>query len=115
MQELTVAFGGRRLIYEDGYFAALNTDHVKFVEGKIASVHNDVVVLDDGRKLAADYVILATGYDAEHQALDVLGDEDATTNYKSKAEWKMYRGVALPGIPNYFSVLGNNMGLNHSE
>jgi hypothetical protein len=27
----------------------------------------------------------------------------------------MYRGVALPGIPNYFTLLGNNMGLNHSE
>lgn len=106
-------FGSKRLIFEDGYFAALNKPNVKFVEGKIASVHGNKAVLDDGSELPADYVVLATGYDAESHGIHIYGSEDSTTNYKSKAEWKLYRGITLPGLPNYFTMMGNNTALNH--
>lgn len=106
-------FGSKRLIFEDGYFAALKQPNVKFIEGKIASVHDASAVLDDGREIPADYVVLATGYDAESHGFHITGSTDATTNYKSRAHWKMYRGVALPGIPNAFTMLGNNSALNH--
>lgn len=59
------AFGAKRLIFEDGYFAALNKPNVKHIEGRIASLHGHTVVLDDGREMSADYVVLCTGYDAE--------------------------------------------------
>lgn len=78
-------------------------------------MRDNTVVLDDGQEVEADYVILATGYDAEHQNLVVYGADDDTAHYKSKADFCMYRGIALPGIPNYFTVFGNNMGLNHCE
>jgi len=109
------SFGAKRLIFEDGYFAALNKDHVKAVEGRIASLRSNAIVLDDGREMSADVVVLATGYDAEHVGFEISGTRDKTSNYKSRADWKMYRGIAMPGIPNFFTLLGNNMGLNHSE
>ncbi|BEI81549.1 hypothetical protein CcaverHIS002_0207090 [Cutaneotrichosporon cavernicola] len=107
------SFGARRLIYEDGYFAALNSGHARFIEGRVVRVTPTAAVLDDGREIPANYIVLATGFDAEATALDVVGDTDATSNYKSRSDWTMYRGIAMPGIPNYFTVFGNNMYLNH--
>jgi cation diffusion facilitator CzcD-associated flavoprotein CzcO len=88
------AFGAKRLIYENGYFEALNKPNVKAVTGRIASFRPNAVVLDDGREMSADYVVLATGYNAESVDVDVVGTEDRTKNYKSKADWAQYHGVS---------------------
>ncbi|GMK54033.1 hypothetical protein CspeluHIS016_0106190 [Cutaneotrichosporon spelunceum] len=106
------SFGARRLIYEDGYFAALrNGTH--FVEGRVVRLSPSGAVMADGREISADYIVLATGFDAEASAFDVVGATDATSNYTSRADWSVYRGIAMPGIPNYYTVFGNNMYLNH--
>lgn len=65
---LTSAFGAKRLIRVDGYFDALNQPNVKAVRGRIKSFRSNAIVLDDGQEMSADYVILATGYDAEVRA-----------------------------------------------
>jgi cation diffusion facilitator CzcD-associated flavoprotein CzcO len=86
----------------------------RFVEGRVVRVSEDAAVLEDGSEIPADYIVLATGYDAEAIAFEVVGETDATSNYTSRADWTMYRGIALPGLPNFFTVFGNNMYLNHS-
>lgn len=106
-------YGSKRLIFEDGYFEALRKPNVKFVEGRIAALKEDKVVVDDGSELDADLVVLATGYDADTPQYQVEGSTDSTANYKARSEYHTYRGISHPGIPNYFNVLGNNMGLNH--
>lgn len=109
----THPFGSKRLIYEDGYFEALRKPNVKFIDGRITALTDDKVVVDDGRELDADLVVLATGYDADTTYYHVHGSTDSTANYKSRSEYHTYRGISHPGIPNFFNVLGNNMGLNH--
>ncbi|KLT40229.1 FAD/NAD(P)-binding domain-containing protein [Cutaneotrichosporon oleaginosum] len=106
------SFGARRLIYEDGYFDALKRN-ARFVDGRVERITRGSVVLSDGREIPADTIVLATGYDAAAVAFPVVGDADATGNYASRTEWTVYRGIAMPGIPNFFTVFGNNMYLNH--
>ncbi|MDA4793013.1 hypothetical protein NY602_14415, partial [Enterobacter hormaechei] len=36
-------------------------------------------------------------------------------NYNGKGDQVWYHGVALPGIPNYFTLCGNNFLVNHSS
>lgn len=63
--------------------------------GRIASFRPNAIVLDDGREMSADYVVLATGYNAESVDVDIVGTDDRTKNYKSKADWAQYHGVSL--------------------
>ncbi|KAL1405960.1 hypothetical protein Q8F55_007642 [Vanrija albida] len=107
------AIGARRLIFEDGYFDALNQPNVKAIRGKVVEFKPESVILDTGDEVKADVVVLATGYDAEVKHFDVTGSTDKTSNYKSNAEWQMYHGISLPGMPNWFAMLGNNTGINH--
>lgn len=112
---LTSAFQAKRYVFEDGYFAAINSDHCEAVYGRIVGLSEDGVKVDDGRELPADVVVLSTGYDAEHIDMHLTGDKDSTTNYKTKADLVWYRGVALPDIPNYWNMQGNNWLVNHTS
>ncbi|TXT08696.1 hypothetical protein VHUM_02824 [Vanrija humicola] len=107
------AIGARRLIFEDGYFEALNQPNVKAIRGKVVEFKESSVILDTGDEVKADVVVLATGYDAETKQFEVNGAVDKTSNYRSNAEWQMYHGVSMPGMPNWFAMLGNNTGINH--
>lgn len=104
----------KRLIFEDGYFAALNRPHVSAHFGRIEGFTPNAMILDNGKEVDADVVVMATGYDAEGCTPLVHAGIDTAT-FKSRAEWKVYRGVMMPGLPNFFMLLGNNLGLNHSK
>ncbi|KAL1406693.1 hypothetical protein Q8F55_008399 [Vanrija albida] len=106
------AFGSKRLIFEDGYFAALNRPHVSAHFGRIEGFTPKAMVLDTGAEVDADVVVMATGYDAEG-CTPLVNAGISTAVYKSRSEWKVYRGVMMPGLPNFFMLLGNNLGLNH--
>ncbi|TXT09242.1 hypothetical protein VHUM_02716 [Vanrija humicola] len=106
-------WGSKRIIYHDNYLTALTKPQVKLIEGRLKSLRKNAVVLDDGQELSVDVVALAIGYDSEGIDLDIAGTTDKTTNYTSKAQLKQYLGTTMPGLPNYFILLGNNMGLNH--
>lgn len=111
----TFPFMAKRFVYEDGYFAALNSDHCEAVYGRIAGLTHDGVTTDDGREIKADIVVLSTGYDADHIDVAVDGDSDSTSNYAGKADMTYYHAIALPGLPNFYTMLGNNFLVNHSS
>ncbi|KAL1407909.1 hypothetical protein Q8F55_007345 [Vanrija albida] len=106
-------WGSKRIIYHDNYLTALSKPQVKLIEGRLKSLRKNAIVLDEGQVVNADVVALAIGYDSEGIDLDITGTTDKTTNYTSKAQLKQYLGTTMPGIPNYFVLLGNNLGLNH--
>lgn len=108
-------FQAKRYIFEDGYFNAINSPQVRAVFARFQELTPKGVRTDTGEEIPADIVILATGYDAEHVDMELVGSGDSTNNYKSRADLTYYHGTALPGIPNYFTTLGNNWVVNHSS
>src|SRR5262249_27249271 len=54
--------GGKRLLISDDYYQALRRDDVTLVTSGIDQVEEDAIVLRDGRRLAVDCLILATGF-----------------------------------------------------
>lgn len=128
----TFPFQAKRYIFEDGYFAAINQPQNRAVYGRIASLNENGVVTDDGEEIPADVVVLSTGYAADHIDMQVDGESDSTKNYAGKGDLVYYHGVspwrltnyvrdvgspqiALPGMPNYYSMMGNNFLVNHSS
>ncbi|WOO77228.1 Baeyer-Villiger monooxygenase [Vanrija pseudolonga] len=108
-------FQAKRYVFEDGYFAAINSPQNRAIYGRVTALTENGVQVDDGSHVDADVVVLSTGYDADHIDMEVSGSTDSTNNYNGKGDQVWYHGVALPGIPNYFTLCGNNFLVNHSS
>ncbi|BEI94734.1 uncharacterized protein CcaverHIS019_0703150 [Cutaneotrichosporon cavernicola] len=108
-------FQAKRYIFEDGYFAAINQPQNRAVYGRIAGLTPTGVLTDDNEEIPADVVVLSTGYAADHIDMQVDGENDSTRNYDGKGDLVYYHGIALPGMPNYYTMMGNNFLVNHSS
>lgn len=108
-------FQAKRYIFEDGYFKAINSPHVRAVFARFQELTPKGLRTDSGEEIEADIVILATGYNAEHIDMEVSAPAESTNNYKTRADLTWYHGTALPGLPNYWTTLGGNWVVNHSS
>jgi cation diffusion facilitator CzcD-associated flavoprotein CzcO len=86
---------------------------VHLVAQGVAALTETGVVAADGSETAVDVVILCTGYKLGGRAdgrpaLDVTGPDGTTLRQALGQRPEAYRGVAIPGFPNYFTVSGIN-------
>jgi 4-hydroxyacetophenone monooxygenase len=106
---------GKRMLLDNGWFAALRRDHVDLVTEPVESF-TPSGVRSRSDAVDADVVILCTGFEA-HGFLSPMrvtgrsgiplaqqwGTDDATA----------YLGVTVPDFPNLFLLIGPNTALGH--
>ena len=98
----------RRLIMSPGYYPAMQRDDVELVTEGIDRIEAEGIRLRDGRLLAVDVIVLATGFDAHAyvRPINVVGEEGITLEQVWAGGPRAYRTVALPGFPNLFMLMG---------
>jgi cation diffusion facilitator CzcD-associated flavoprotein CzcO/acetyl esterase/lipase len=98
----------RRLIMSPGYYQAMQRDDVELVTEGIERIEPEGIRLGDGRLLAVDVIVLATGFDAHAyvRPITVVGEDGLTLEQARKGGPRAYRTVALPGFPNLFMLMG---------
>ncbi len=115
IEQLTPDFdpGCKRVLLSDEYYPALAQDHVHLIAEGVTALTETEVVANDGSVTPVDVVIFCTGYGAGDRAggraaLEVYGrdGQDLLVTLAEKPE--AYRGVAIPGYPNYFTMCGIN-------
>jgi 4-hydroxyacetophenone monooxygenase len=107
---------GKRMLLDNGWFAALNRANVELVTDGVRSIVPGGVVDETGTMREVDVIVLATGFEARRmlhpieirgrgaQCLrDVWGEDDA----------RAYLGITTPGYPNLFFMYGPNTNLGH--
>jgi cation diffusion facilitator CzcD-associated flavoprotein CzcO len=111
--------GCKRILVSDDYYLALALDHVSLIPHGATELTESAVVADDGSSHEADVVIFCTGYKLGGRAdgrpaVAVHGrGGEALRSAQARAP-EMYRGVATPGFPNYFTVGGINGAPGHA-
>ncbi len=105
--------GCKRVLVSDEYYPALAMDHVRLVPLGVEALTATGVVATDGSETPVDVVILCTGYKLGGRAdgraaLDVFGRDGAELRRVLAQRPEAYRGIAVPGFPNYFTVCGIN-------
>ncbi len=105
--------GCKRILVSDEYYPALGLDHVVLVTQGVAALSEDAVVAADGSHHQVDVVIFCTGYRLGGRAdgspaLEVYGRAGRRLVDHLADKVEAYRGIALPGFPNYFTVCGIN-------
>ncbi|MCW2704047.1 MAG: hapE 1 [Blastococcus sp.] len=107
---------GKRMLLDNGWFAALKKPTVDLVTDRVAAVTETGVRTSAGEEIEADVIVFATGFLAQRllhpldirgrggvSVRDVWGDDDA----------RAYLGMTTPGFPNLFMMYGPNTNLGH--
>jgi cation diffusion facilitator CzcD-associated flavoprotein CzcO len=105
--------GCKRILVSDDYYPALAQPHVHLVPHGVEALTETSVHAGDGSETAVDVVILCTGYKLGGRAdgrpaLEVTGPDGTTLRQALGRRPEAYRGVAVPGFPNWFTVAGIN-------
>jgi cation diffusion facilitator CzcD-associated flavoprotein CzcO len=109
--------GGKRILVSDDYYPALNRSNVEVVTSAIDHVEEDGVVTADGTKHVVDALILATGFLSTDflAPMTVRGRRGRSLQSEWAEGARAYRGMTLPGFPNFFMMYGPNTNLGHNS
>jgi 4-hydroxyacetophenone monooxygenase len=102
---------GKRLLLDNGWFAALKRPHVSLVTGGVERLTADGVVTTDGEHHEIDTLVLCTGFQQQRILfpMEIYGTDGRALH----DEWqgddaRAYLGMASPGFPNLFFLYGPN-------
>jgi 4-hydroxyacetophenone monooxygenase len=106
----------KRMLLDNGWYRTLRKPHVRLVPQRLVEARGDTLVAQDGSEAQADVLILATGF----QAANVLGsykvigrDGRDLHEFWEGDNAAAYLGTLVPGFPNFFILLGPNVGAGH--
>ncbi len=106
----------KRMLLDNGWYRTLRKPQVKLVPQRLSEVRGSTLIAGDGSEIEADVVILATGFQAANVlgSYDVIGrDGRVLREYWEGDNAAAYLGTLVPGFPNFFILLGPNVGSGH--
>ncbi len=109
--------GCKRLLISDDYFPTLCRDNVALETVGINRFTRHGLLLNDGREVAVDVVVFATGFSSFDavERLNLVGRKGATLKDAWETGLSAYKGATLSGFPNLFFMTGPNTGIGHTS
>jgi cation diffusion facilitator CzcD-associated flavoprotein CzcO len=118
-EKLTPAYrlGCKRVLISNDFYQAIARETTDLVTTPIASIEPDRVITADGAAYQADVLIFGTGFHTtdSFSAVRIVGRNGLTLQQAFAGGLHAYRGMAVPGFPNFFFLLGPNTGLGHNS
>ncbi|HYG93945.1 MAG TPA: NAD(P)/FAD-dependent oxidoreductase, partial [Nocardioides sp.] len=101
-------FGCKRPTFSNDYYPTLTKPHVDLETTSIDHVDATGIVTADGRRVALDVLVLATGFDlweANFPAIQVIGREGRDLGkWWRENRFCAYEGITVPKFPNFCSL-----------
>ncbi len=109
--------GCKRLLFSNEWYPALTRPNVDVVPHAVEEVRPDGVVGADGVERPADTIILGTGFTITQLPIAdrVRGREGRSLAESWGGSPTGYLGSTVHGFPNFFILLGPNVGNGHSS
>jgi len=111
------AIGCKRVLLSDDYYPTFSRANVRLVTDDIERVERAAIRCVDGERIAADVLILGTGFKATDPIPGNMifgrGGRDLAHAWQSGPE--AYLGTTVSGFPNLFFLIGPNTGLGHNS
>ncbi|WP_376099845.1 NAD(P)-binding domain-containing protein [Roseomonas sp. CCTCC AB2023176] len=80
-----------------GFYRMVADGRIRALRGTIGQYEGGAVVTSGGERVAADLVILATGW---HQELPFLGERERAALVEPDGAWRLYRNIVNPRLPS---------------
>ncbi|CEH12873.1 hypothetical protein CBOM_00832 [Ceraceosorus bombacis] len=107
----------KRRIFDNGYIPSLGRSNVELTNDQAKEIVSDGVILQSGRKLEADVIVLANGFRTDGvQSFDVINGNGVTLSQYWKDHGGVpsaYRGVMVANFPSFFLIWGPNTNTGH--
>lgn len=115
--EPTYPLGCKRIIYSSDYYPTLRQPHVQLVTEGIERLTATGIRTTDGRDIALDALVCATGFDTVHllQSVRVVGRGGLTLAEAWRDGPEAFHGISVAGFPNLFLMLGPNTATGHTS
>jgi 4-hydroxyacetophenone monooxygenase len=107
---------GKRMLLDNGWYRALRRSNVTLIAEHLAEIRGRKLIASGGEEHEADILVLATGFKAvEYLAsMEVVGSKGRVLReFWGEQDARAYLGATVPGFPNFFTLLGPNVGLGH--
>lgn len=108
--------GKTRMLISNDWYPALARSNVELVDHGVDAL-TEKGILSGGKEYEADIIVWATGYKSPSEGfpfpLTGIHGRDLNTYWKDGA--KAYKGVAIAGFPNLFTLMGPNTGPGHTS
>jgi len=106
----------KRMLLDNGWYRTLRKSNVRLIPEHLARVEAKRLFSSSGEKVEADVIILATGFQTTRVlgSYDVVGKEGRVLRELwGEDDAAAYLGTLVPGFPNFFILLGPNVGSGH--
>jgi len=109
--------GCKRILFSNDWYRALTQPNVELVPHAVTEVRPRGLVGADGVERAADTLILGTGFGITEMpiAARVTGRDGRTLDETWDGSPTGYLGTVISGFPNFFMILGPNVGNGHTS
>lgn len=109
--------GCKRILGSDDYYPALTQPNVEVVTEAIERIHEHSIETTDGIVRDLDTIIFGTGFHVTDNpmAAMVRGRDGRTLAEAWDGSPQAYLGMAVPGFPNGFLLVGPNTGLGNNS
>ncbi len=107
---------GKRMLLDNGWFAALRRPQVALVGSAVAAVEPTGVRAASGEFTEADIIVLCTGFQARRflYPMHIRGRSGRTLEEQwGPEDATAHLGITVPDFPNLFLLLGPNTALGH--
>lgn len=101
----------RRLVIDNGWYDTLIKDNVELVAGGINEITSNGIIGADGVERPCDIIVLSAGFEVSEflWPVDYTGRDGATLEELWNRDGaRAYKGMTLPGFPNFFMFYGPN-------
>ncbi len=117
-EQLTPTFtmGCKRLLLSNTYYPAIQQPNVVVTNG-LTRIAEDGVVGADGVEHAVDTIVYATGFEVTDPPIAerIVGVSGTTLAEQWGGSPQAYLGTTVEGFPNFFFMVGPNLGNGHSS
>jgi cation diffusion facilitator CzcD-associated flavoprotein CzcO len=100
----------KRQVVSGSYYRALRAPNAELVMAAIEQITPRGIRMADGREIDADLLVFATGFQAHNymRPMNLRGRDGVSIDDVWAKGPRAYRMTAIPGFPNFFTVLGPN-------
>jgi cation diffusion facilitator CzcD-associated flavoprotein CzcO len=100
----------KRQVVSGSYYRALRAPNAELVTAGISEITPGSIRTVDGREIDVDLLVLATGFQAHNymRPMNLRGRDGVSIDDAWAKGPRAYRMTAIPGFPNFFTVLGPN-------
>jgi cation diffusion facilitator CzcD-associated flavoprotein CzcO len=109
--------GCKRILPSNKWYPALGKPNVELVTDGVEEVRPHSIVDAAGVEREVDAIVFGTGFHVTDMpvANHVRGRDGRSLHERWDGSPRAYRGITVPGFPNFFMLLGPNTGLGHSS